>query len=136
VIFHHYHHDAQTVLDGSAGLSEHPPIVLITDGGATMQPSLLEELTPVPSPYPIRSEVEYPDVWRLCEQARELAWNPASIDFSDLREADIPTEVREAGAEWWSLRAWMEHGAVPYGTERLREAIFRHFVGIGERDPA
>lgn len=91
-----------------------------------MQPSLLEELTPVPNPYPIRSEVEYPEVWRLCEQARELAWNPALIDFSDLRDADIPREVREAGAEWWSLRAWMEHGAVPYGAERLREAIFNH----------
>ncbi len=91
-----------------------------------MQPSLLEELTPVPNPYPIRSEIEYPEVWRLCEQARELAWNPALIDFSDLRDADIPREVREAGAEWWSLRAWMEHGAVPYGAERLREAVFGH----------
>jgi hypothetical protein len=113
-------------LDGSASLPEHSPINLIRDGETAMQPSLLEELTPVPNPYPIRSEVEYPEVWRLCEQARELAWDPTSIDFSDLRDADIPAEVRAAGAEWWSLRAWMEHGAVPYGTERLREAIFRH----------
>lgn len=91
-----------------------------------MHASLLEELTPVPNPYPIRSEVEYPEVWRLCEQARELAWDPATIDFSDLREADLAPEVRNAGAEWWSLRAWMEHGALPYGAERLREAIFAH----------
>lgn len=91
-----------------------------------MQPSLLEELTAVPNPYPIRSELEYPEVWRLCEQARDLAWNPVAIDFGDLRDADIPGEVREAGAEWWSLRAWMEHGAIPYGSERLREAIYRH----------
>lgn len=91
-----------------------------------MQPSLLEELTPVPNPYPIRSELEYPEVWRLCEQARELAWDPAGIDFSDLRAAQLPPEVRAAGAEWWSLRAWMEHGAIPYGTERLRESIFDH----------
>ena len=91
-----------------------------------MQPSLLEEITSVPNPYPIRSEVEYPEVWRLCEQARELAWNPLDLDFTDVREADLPREVREAGAEWWSLRAWMEHGAVPYGAERLRDAVFGH----------
>jgi hypothetical protein len=91
-----------------------------------MQPSLLEEIATVPNPYPIRSEIEYPEVWRLCEQARELAWNPQGIDFSDLHDADIPAEVRAAGAEWWSLRAWMEHGAVPYGAERLRDAVFGH----------
>lgn len=91
-----------------------------------MQPSLLEELTSVPNPYPIRADVEYPEVWRLCEQARDLAWNPLHLDFADVREADLPREVREAGAEWWSLRAWMEHGAVPYGAERLRDAVFGH----------
>ena len=91
-----------------------------------MQASLLEELNPVPNPYPIRSEIEHPEVWRLCEQARTLAWDPREIDFSDLQQADLPDEVRAAGAEWWSLRAWMEHGAVPYGAERLRDAIFGH----------
>ena len=92
-----------------------------------MQPSMLEELVPVPNPYPVVSDVAYPEVWRLCEQARELAWNPAAdIDYSDLAKADLPAEVRAAGAEWWSLRAWMEHGATPYGAERLREAIFLH----------
>ena len=91
-----------------------------------MQPSLLEEITPVPNPYPIVAEQAYEDVWRLCEQARELAWDPSKIDFSDVKKADIPREVRAAGAEWWSLRAWMEHGATPYGAERLREAIFGH----------
>ena len=91
-----------------------------------MQASLLEELTPVPNPYPIRSEIEYPEVWRLCEQSRELAWDPRAIDFSDVRDADLPPDVRAAGAEWWSLRAWMEHGAVPYGSERLRDAVFGH----------
>ena len=91
-----------------------------------MQASLLEELNPVPNPYPIRSDIEHPEVWRLCEQARTLAWDPREIDFSDLQQADLPQEVRAAGAEWWSLRAWMEHGAVPYGAERLREAIFGH----------
>jgi hypothetical protein len=73
------------------------------------------------------SDIAYPEVWRLCEQARELAWDPAAdIDYSDLRNADLPPEVRAAGAEWWSLRAWMEHGATPYGAERLREAIYLH----------
>lgn len=92
-----------------------------------MQPSLLEEISQVPNPYPIISEIEYPEVWRLCTQARELAWDPvADLDYSDLIDADISPEVRRAGAEWWSLRAWMEHGATPYGTERLREAIFQH----------
>ncbi len=92
-----------------------------------MQASMLEELVPVPNPYPVVSNVAYPEVWRLCEQARELAWNPAAdIDYSDLKRADLPPEVRAAGAEWWSLRAWMEHGATPYGAERLREAIFLH----------
>jgi hypothetical protein len=91
-----------------------------------MQASLLEEIAPVPNPYPIRNDLQYPEVWRLCEQARELAWDPAAIDFSELADADLSPEVRAAGAEWWSLRAWMEHGALPYGAERLREAIFDH----------
>jgi hypothetical protein len=91
-----------------------------------MQASLLEEIAPVPNPYPIRKELQYPEVWRLCEQARELAWDPASIDWDDLRQADLSPQVRAAGGEWWSLRAWMEHGALPYGAERLRDAIFDH----------
>jgi hypothetical protein len=91
-----------------------------------MQASLLEEIAPVPNPYPIRNDLQYPEVWRLCEQARELAWDPASIDFRDLNEADLAPEVRAAGGEWWSLRAWMEHGALPYGAERLRDSIFDH----------
>ncbi|HVF63323.1 MAG TPA: ferritin-like domain-containing protein [Casimicrobiaceae bacterium] len=92
-----------------------------------MQPSMLEELVPVPNPYPVVSDVRYPEVWHLCEQARSLAWDPArDIDYSDLAQADLPREVRAAGAEWWSLRAWMEHGATPYGAERLRDAIFAH----------
>jgi hypothetical protein len=91
-----------------------------------MQASMLEEIAPVPNPYPIRFETEYPEVQRLCAQARELAWDAGTLDFSDLQQADLPAEVRQAGAEWWSLRSWMEHGAVPYGAERLREAIFTH----------
>ncbi len=91
-----------------------------------MQPSLLEELTPVPNPYPIQSELSYPDVWTLCTQARDLAWDPRSIDYQDIKEAGLSPEVRDAGAEWWSLRAWMEHGAIPYGAERLRDAIYSH----------
>ncbi|MGQ0664656.1 MAG: ferritin-like domain-containing protein [Pseudomonadota bacterium] len=92
-----------------------------------MQPSLLEEIAPLPNPYPIVAEPAYPDIWKLCEQARELAWDPArDIDWDELGKADLPTEARRAGAEWWSLRAWMEHGATPYGAERLREAIYGH----------
>jgi len=91
-----------------------------------MQASLLEEIVTVPNPYPVVASTEYPEVWRLCTQARELAWDPLRIDYSDLQRADLPAEVRRAGAEWWSLRAWMEHGATPYGAERLREAIFGH----------
>ncbi|RYY91610.1 MAG: hypothetical protein EOO24_30940, partial [Comamonadaceae bacterium] len=91
-----------------------------------MQASLLEEIAPVPNPYPIRFATQYPEVQRLCDQSRELAWDPSDIDFSDLRDADLPDEVRQAGGEWWSLRAWMEHGALPYGAERLRDAIFSH----------
>ena len=91
-----------------------------------MQPSMLEEVVQIPNPYPIVAKTDYPDVWQLCQQARELAWNPAEIDFSDLAKADLPPEARAAGAEWWSLRAWMEHGATPYGAERLREAIYTH----------
>lgn len=91
-----------------------------------MQPSLLEELTPVPNPYPVVAEMAYPEIWDLCVSARELAWDPAKIDFGDVTSAELPAEVRAAGAEWWSLRAWMEHGATPYGAERLRDAIFGH----------
>ena len=91
-----------------------------------MQASMLEELAPVPNPYPIRFATEYPEVQRLCDQSRELAWDPGQIDFADLAEVDLPAEVRQAGSEWWSLRSWMEHGAVPYGAERLSDAIFTH----------
>jgi hypothetical protein len=91
-----------------------------------MQASMLEEIVQVPNPYPIVADIAYADIWGLCEQSRALAWDAAAIDFSDVRNADIPAEVRTAGAEWWSLRAWMEHGATPYGAERLREAIYTH----------
>ena len=91
-----------------------------------MQPSMLEEISQVPNPYPIVSEMQLPEVWQLCQQARDLAWDPTKIDYSDLRDADLPDEVRRAGAEWWSLRAWMEHGATPYGAERYREAVASH----------
>lgn len=91
-----------------------------------MHASMMEEIVQIPNPYPIVADTSYPEVWRLCEQARDLAWDPAKIDFSDVINADLPDEVRRAGAEWWSLRAWMEHGATPYGAERLRDAIFSH----------
>jgi len=91
-----------------------------------MQASMLEEIVTVPNPYPVVADMVYPEVWHLCMQSRQLAWDAAAIDYSDLVSADLPEEVRKAGAEWWSLRAWMEHGATPYGAERLREAIFDH----------
>jgi hypothetical protein len=92
-----------------------------------MEASMLEEVVQNPNPYPIVGGFAYPDVWKLCEQARELAWDPArDIDWDELRKADLPPEVRAAGAEWWSLRAWMEHGATPYGAERFRDAVFSH----------
>lgn len=91
-----------------------------------MQASMLEEIVQIPNPYPIVAEMQYPEIWQLCQQSRDLAWDPTRIDFSDVRTADIPEEVRRAGAEWWSLRAWMEHGATPYGAERLRDAIYSH----------
>ncbi len=91
-----------------------------------MQASMLEEIVQNPNPYPIVAELQLPDVWQLCQQARDLAWDPAKLDYSDLREANLPDEVRRAGAEWWSLRAWMEHGATPYGAERYREAVASH----------
>ena len=91
-----------------------------------MEASMLEEIVQNPNPYPIVATTAYDDIWKLCEQARDLAWDPAKLDFSDLKRADLPDEVRKAGAEWWSLRAWMEHGATPYGAERLRDAIFGH----------
>lgn len=92
-----------------------------------MDSSMLEEVIDNPNPYPVVADGHYPEIWQLCLQARELAWNPATdIDWRALAAIDVPPEVRAAGAEWWSLRAWMEHGAVPYGCERLRDAIFSH----------
>lgn len=91
-----------------------------------MQPSMLEEIAQIPNPYPIVAETQLPEVWQLCQQARDLAWDPSKIDYSDVRDAHLPDEVRRAGAEWWSLRAWMEHGATPYGAERYREAVASH----------
>ena len=91
-----------------------------------MQPSMLEEIVQNPNPYPIVAEMQLPEVWQLCQQARDLAWDPAKIDYSDISNANLPDEVRRAGAEWWSLRAWMEHGATPYGAERYRDAVSSH----------
>ncbi len=92
-----------------------------------MKEPVSEESAGIPNPYPIVAETKFPEVWELCQQARELAWNPAAdIDWKSLRDADIDPEARAAGAEFWSLRAWMEHGAVPYGCLRLREAVYGH----------
>lgn len=92
-----------------------------------MGKSMSKEVVDNPNPYPIVAEIEFPEVWDLCQQARKLAWDPAiDIDWESLRSADIAPEARAAGAEFWSLRAWMEHGAVPYGCVRLREAVFNH----------
>ena len=91
-----------------------------------MHPSMLEDIVQNPNPYPIVAKMQLPEVWQLCQQARDLAWDPAKIDYSDISNANLPDEVRRAGAEWWSLRAWMEHGATPYGAERYREAVSSH----------
>lgn len=94
-----------------------------------MEASMLEETIQNPNPYPVVAELHYEDVWDLCLQARKLAWDPvADVDWARLEREiqELPEEVRTAGAEWWSLRAWMEHGATPYGAERLRQAIFEH----------
>lgn len=94
-----------------------------------MDASMLEETIQNPNPYPVRAELEYPDIWHLCVQARDLSWDAdRDIDWAALRAeaASLPEEVRAAGAEWWSLRAWMEHGATPYGAERYRQAVFEH----------
>ena len=94
-----------------------------------MDASMLEETIQNPNPYPIIAEQLYDDVWQLCQQARDLAWDPAKhIDWQQLEEevSTLPEEVRAAGAEWWSLRAWMEHGATPYGAERFRQAVFEN----------
>lgn len=94
-----------------------------------MDASMLEETVQNPNPYPVVAEKQYDDIWQLCQQARDLAWDAAKdVDWAQLKAevAGLPQEVREAGAEWWSLRAWMEHGATPYGCERLRQAIYEH----------
>lgn len=94
-----------------------------------MEASMLEETIQIPNPYPVIGRLAYDDIWQLCLQARDLAWDACrDIDWAGLRAAvaDLPPAVRAAGAEWWSLRAWMEHGATPYGAERLRQAIFEH----------
>jgi hypothetical protein len=75
------------------------------------------------------SKLEYPDIWQLCVKARDLSWDAdRDIDWALMEEEckDFPDEVKEAGAEWWSLRAWMEHGATPYGAERYRQAVYEH----------
>ncbi len=94
-----------------------------------MEASMLEETIQNPNPYPVVASPHYDDIWTLCQQARDLAWDAArDIDWEALKSetADLPEEVRAAGAEWWSLRAWMEHGATPYGAERYRQAVFEH----------
>lgn len=94
-----------------------------------MEASMLEETIQNPNPYPVVAELHYDDIWNLCQQARDLAWDPATdIGWEALKKelAVLPGEVREAGAEWWSLRAWMEHGATPYGAERFRQAVSEH----------
>jgi hypothetical protein len=90
---------------------------------------MLEETVQNPNPYPVVSKLEYPDIWQLCVKARDLSWDAdRDIDWALMEEEckDFPDEVKEAGAEWWSLRAWMEHGATPYGAERYRQAVYEH----------
>ena len=94
-----------------------------------MDASMLEETIQNPNPYPVVAQLEYEDIWQLCLQARELVWNPVTdIDWAALTTfaKDLPEEVRLAGAEWWSLRGWMEHGATPYGCERYIDAVREH----------
>lgn len=81
----------------------------------------------VVSPYPILTEVELPEVADLVRRSHEQQWQPlADIPWHTLDDLEVPDEVRSAAASFWSLRAWMEHGAVPYGAERLRQAIAEH----------
>ena len=94
-----------------------------------MEASMLEETVQNPNPYPIVAELQFPDIWHLCVQARDMAWDAyKDIDWDALKEEtrNLPEEVLEAGAEWWSLRAWMEHGATPYGAERYRQAVYEN----------
>jgi hypothetical protein len=94
-----------------------------------MDASMLEETIQNPNPYPIVADLQYDDIWQLCLQARDLSWDPVrAIDWGALKTyaETLPEEVRQAGAEWWSLRAWMEHGATPYGAERFRDAVSEH----------
>ena len=58
-----------TLFDGE--LRYPPPIPQRRRGAeeTRMQPSLLEELTPVPNPYPVVATVAYPEVWDLCVAA-------------------------------------------------------------------
>ena len=93
-----------------------------------MQPSLLEEIPAVPNPYPVVSKVEYPEVWRLCTQARDLAWDPVKdIDYSDLKDADLPLEVRTAGAEWPCDCACLSAANGGLGTTRFLRLCVRLF---------
>ncbi|HXH58616.1 hypothetical protein [Iamia sp.] len=83
--------------------------------------------TEVASPYPIVTEVELPEVADLVRRSHEQQWQPlADIPWHTFDDVEINDEVRAAAATFWSLRAWMEHGAVPYGAERLRQAIAEH----------
>ena len=94
-----------------------------------MEASMLEETAQNPNPYPIVGMGEYDDIWQLCQQARDYAWDPVrEIDWEGLKQetAHLPKEALAAGAEWWSLRGWMEHGATPYGAERFRQAVFEN----------
>ncbi|MHB1710855.1 MAG: ferritin family protein [Acidimicrobiales bacterium] len=80
-----------------------------------------------PSPYPIEVLVEFPEVVELVRRSYNQQWNPVTdIPWDTLDPEQLSDEAREAGREFWSLRAWMEHGAVPYGAERLRQAVFEH----------
>lgn len=78
-----------------------------------------------PTPYPIETKVRFPAVVELVNSSYKHQWSPTEdIPWDALDGSEFPDEVREAAREFWSLRAWMEHGAVPYGAERLRQAIF------------
>lgn len=88
---------------------------------------MLQTIDEAPTPYPIITEVDIPEVVDLVRRSHEQQWDPTDdISWESLRDIDLPADVKAAGALFWSLRAWMEHGALPYGAERFRQAIFEH----------
>ena len=91
-----------------------------------MQASLLEEIAPVPNPYPIRFAHRISGGAAPVPAVRELARDPWKSISATSEQADIQGKSARPAASGGACGPGWSTAPLPYGAERLRDAIFAH----------